>query len=103
MNMKRIGQLIAAFSMALILAGCASTDKDESTGEFIDDTVLTAKVKTALLKDPMVSGLSVNVETFKGLVQLSGFVKTKAESERAHNVANEVPGVTTIINNIVLR
>ena len=101
MKANRIGQAIAAIAVALALAGCASAGKD--AGEYIDDAVLTAKVKTALLKDPMVSGLAVSVETFKGMVQLSGFVKTAAERERARKVADEVEGVTNVIDSIQLR
>lgn len=101
MNIQRIWQLLAAVAVTLALAGCAGAGKD--VGEYVDDTVLTAKVKSALLKDPMVSGLDVNVESHKGMVQLSGFVKTAAERERAHNVAHEVDGVTNILNSIQLR
>jgi osmotically-inducible protein OsmY len=103
MRIARIGQFILAAVVALTLAGCASTPQKESTGEYFDDTVLTSRVKTALLEDPVVSGLAVNVETFKGIVQLSGFVKTDAERSRAVEVAREVPGVKQVKNDILLR
>jgi osmotically-inducible protein OsmY len=103
MKIARIGQLIIAVVVALTMAGCASTPQRESTGEYLDDTVLTAKVKKALLHDPVVSGLAVNVETFKGIVQLSGFVRTDAERSRAVEVAGEVAGVRQVKNDILLR
>lgn len=100
---KNILKLLAAVSMAVLLAGCASTATESSTGEFLDDTVITARVKAALVKDPMVSALDVSVESFKGAVQLSGFVKTAAQRERAVKLANDVPGVTQVFNSIQLR
>jgi hyperosmotically inducible protein len=89
----------------LCLAACAatSTDTDESTGEYIDDAAITAKVKTALLQDPEVSGLAINVETFKGTVQLSGFANTERERQRAGTLARLVEGVQSIQNDIELK
>jgi osmotically-inducible protein OsmY len=89
--------------MAAFLAACASTSSESSAGEFLDDSVITARVKAALVKDPMVSALDVSVESFKGAVQLSGFVKTAAERDQAVKVANDVPGVTQVFNSIQLR
>lgn len=97
------GKFFAALAVALVLAGCAGTSKQESTGEYVDDTVLTTRVKAALLQDPMVSGLAVNVETFKGVVQLSGFVKTAAEKNRANKIANDTKGVAKVVDNILVR
>lgn len=103
MPTRNFFKIIAALFMAVVLAGCASTATESSTGEFIDDTVITARVKTALAKDPMVSALAVSVESFKGAVQLSGFVKTAAERDRAVKIAEDVPGVTQVFNSIQLR
>ena len=103
MNIARLTRILAAAFVALALAACASTDKREGTGEYFDDSVLTTKVKAALLKDPAVSGLAVNVETFKGVVQLSGFVKTSAERSRAAELARAVAGVKQVRNDILLR
>jgi len=86
-----------------ILAGCAATPSRESTGEYIDDTAITAKVKSALLADEEVSGTAVNVETFKGVVQLSGFVKSAAEKERAARIAASVKGVKAVRNDLIVR
>jgi osmotically-inducible protein OsmY len=103
MNTRSFMQLILGVVVALSLGACASTAQKESTGEYFDDTVLTSKVKTALLSDPAVSGLAVNVETFKGVVQLSGFVKTSVERNRAIELAREVRGVKEVKNAILLR
>ena len=103
MQSRSIFKILAAVLMAVILAACASTATESSTGEFLDDTVITARVKAALVKDPMVSALDVSVESFKGAVQLSGFVKTAAQRDRAVKIANDVPGVTQVFNLIQLR
>ncbi|MGH8507726.1 MAG: BON domain-containing protein [Gammaproteobacteria bacterium] len=88
---------------ALLLAGCTSTPTQESTGEYIDDTTITTKVKTALLNDPTVSGLAINVETFRGTVQLSGFASSDQEKERSEELASSVEGVRSVENDIQLK
>ncbi|MGB7988863.1 MAG: BON domain-containing protein [Candidatus Methylophosphatis roskildensis] len=103
MKMRQVGKSITILIVALTLAACAATRKQESTGEYFDDTTLTTKVKAALLDDPAVSGLAVNVETFKGIVQLSGFVKTPAERDRAVELARTVGGVKQVKNDILIR
>ena len=103
MNSRHLSQRIVTICAALVLAACAATPKQEGTGEYFDDTVLTTKVKAVLLGDPMVSGLAVNVETFKGVVQLSGFVKTAAERAKAVELARAVSGVKDVKNDILLR
>ncbi len=86
-----------------LTAGCASKPTQESTGQYLDDTTLTARVKAALLSDPEMSGLAINVETFKGTVQLSGFAKNEAERQRAHDVAHGVKGATIVKNDILVK
>jgi len=103
MNIRQFGKSILAVVFALVLAACAATSDQESAGEFIDDSVMTARVKAALVKDPTVSALDVNVESFKGAVQLSGFVKTAEQRDRAVKIADGVPGVTQVFNSIQLR
>lgn len=93
--------LLAALGVGLF--GCAGTDTRQSTGQYIDDAAITAKVKSKLLSDDEVSGLAVNVETYKGVVQLSGFVDTKDEKERAGDLADDVPGVRNVQNNIEVK
>lgn len=95
--------LATAATLAVLLSGCAGGPKQASTGEYLDDTALTAKVKTALLRDPEVSGLAINVETFKGEVQLSGFANSEAARRHAGELARSVPGVDTVRNDIRLK
>jgi osmotically-inducible protein OsmY len=85
------------------LLGCASTSKQEGTGEYVDDTVLTGKVKAAIFNDPSLSALEINVETFKGVVQLSGFVNSKADINKAMQVARGISGVTSVKNDMRLK
>jgi len=92
---------IAAF--LLLALGCASTSTRESTGEYIDDTVITAKVKTAIFNEPTLKSAEINVETFKGVVQLSGFVSTQANIYKAVEVARGVSGVTSVKNDMRLK
>ena len=94
---------LALFVSAPFFAGCSSTATRSSTGEYIDDTVVTAKVKTALARDEVVNAMAVKVETFKGAVQLSGFVDTEAQKLQAERVANGVEGVTSVANSILVK
>ncbi|MFA6164595.1 MAG: BON domain-containing protein [Methylobacter sp.] len=104
--MKYLIRFFFAFIMALTLmtaAGCASTPRHEGTGEYVDDSVITAKVKAALLNEPNLSSGSVNVETFKGVVQLSGFVHDQADINRAVEIARGVKGVKSVKNDMRLK
>ncbi len=103
MAMRRVRALAAAGLLAAALAGCSGGPTKESTGERIDDSMITAKVKTALLKDAEVKGTAVNVETFKGVVQLSGFVGSDAERVRAGQLARGVAGVEQVRNDLQVR
>lgn len=98
----RISTFIAAAALALA-AGCASTSTHESTGQYVDDTALTAKVKTAIFEDPTLKSSEINVETFKGRVQLSGFVNSKEDIGRAVQVAQNVKGVQSVQNDMRLK
>ena len=80
--------------------GCGSTATKEGTGEYVDDSVITAKVKTAIYNDPTLKVNEINVETFKGVVQLSGFVKSQADVTQAAKVARDVAGVKSVKNDI---
>lgn len=104
--MKGIMSFFKALMVGLLVAGlvgCAGTSKQTSTGEYIDDAAITAKVKTKLLDDKEVGGLRINVETFKGVVQLSGFAKTADEKKRAEELTRTVNGVKSVKNDIVVR
>jgi len=99
-------RLFAAFFLALTLltaAGCASTHKQEGTGEYVDDSVITSKVKAAILAEPTLSSAEINVETFKGVVQLSGFVNSKADINKAATLARGVGGVKSVKNDMRLK
>ena len=97
---------ISAFLAAAVLAatlGCAETAKRESTGQYIDDTLITTKVKAAILNDPSLKSAEINVETFKGRVQLSGFVRSQADINQAVALARGTKGVTSVANDMRLK
>ena len=83
--------------------GCAGTATRQSTGELVDDATITTKVKTALLQDPVVSGLDVGVDTFKGRVQLNGFVDTTEQKARAEQIARSISGVAEVGNKLTVK
>lgn len=96
---------IGLFLVTLLVAsyGCAGTSKHESTGEYIDSSVLTAKVKAAIFNDPMLKVLQIDVETFKDVVQLSGFVDSPEAAVRAVEVARSVEGVKAVENKMSVK
>ncbi|MFL6660501.1 MAG: BON domain-containing protein [Massilia sp.] len=96
---QRFATMIFAASL-LAVAGCASTPTREGTGEYVDDTVITAKVKASLFNEPTLKASEINVETFKGDVQLSGFVADPRDAARAAEVARGVKGVTSVKNDV---
>ncbi len=98
-QLKYISAIILAITLATLL-GCASTPKHEGTGEYLDDSVITTKVKAAVLNEPSLKSAEINVETFKGVVQLSGFVNSQADIDRAAEVARGVKGVTSVKNDM---
>jgi osmotically-inducible protein OsmY len=100
--MKSSNTFIAFISVILLafLFGCASTPKHEGTGEYVDDSVITTKVKAAIFNEPSLKSIEINVETFKGVVQLSGFVSSRADIDRAVEVARGVPGVSSVRNDM---
>ena len=89
--------------MATLSTGCAGSATRESTGEYLDDATITTKVKAAFVRDPLVKALDVKVDTFKGAVQLSGFVDTAEQKTRAEQIAAGVNGVASVKNNITLK
>ncbi|MEP7154562.1 MAG: BON domain-containing protein [Betaproteobacteria bacterium] len=100
--MKRFKFLAAVIPAIMVttLMGCASTSTREGTGEYVDDSVITTKVKAAVLKEPTLKSSEVNVETFKGVVQLSGFVSDAADVQKAGDTARSVKGVTSVKNDL---
>ncbi len=88
---------IAAF------VGCASTSKQSSTGEYVDDSVITAKVKFMLAGDDFLKSFQIDVETYKGVVQLSGFVNAQKAVDKAIEIASSVKGVKSVKNDLVVK
>jgi osmotically-inducible protein OsmY len=104
--MKQPGKYLSALFLAVTLVsavGCASTAKQEGTGEYVDDSVITTKVKTAILNEPDLKVAEINVETFKGAVQLSGFVSSQAAANKAVEVARGVGGVKSVKNDMRIK
>jgi osmotically-inducible protein OsmY len=85
------------------LAACASTRTSESTGEYVDDSVITTKVKSQLAADDFLKSFQISVETYKGVVQLSGFVNSQQAVDKAGQIATSVNGVTSVKNNLVVK
>lgn len=99
-------KIFSALFLSVVLVsfmGCASTQTKESTGAYIDDSVITTKVKAALFKEPTLKSTEINVETFKGVVQLSGFVNSQADINRAVEVTRKVEGVRSVKNDMRLK
>lgn len=98
---------LAALMLAAItltgLAGCKATPTRESTGQYMDDTAITGKVKAAIFNEPSLKSSEINVETFKGRVQLSGFVSSQADIAKATSLAQSVTGVTSVRNDMRLK
>lgn len=104
---KKLGSMFLTVFLAAVIAtavnGCASTKTQSSTGQYIDDSAITTKVKAKLVDDPVVSGLRISVETYKGVVQLSGFANSRAERNQAEEIARETEGVRSVKNDIHLK
>jgi hyperosmotically inducible periplasmic protein len=103
--MKSFKVISAALGCAgvLLMTGCGSTESGRSTGQVIDDTAIHAKVKTALLNDPVVSGTAINVDVDRGVVTLDGAVNGDVEKRKAEEIVRGVNGVRSVQNNIVVR
>ena len=99
----RILSILVCIALVTVFVGCASTQKKESTGEYVDDSTITTKVKSAILGDSALKVFQINVETFKGEVQLSGFVDSAAAKQKAGEVARGVGGVKSVKNNLIVK
>lgn len=96
-------QFLLITVLGFMLAGCATKPGNKSTGEVVDDAVITTKVKSALLADPDVSGLAIDVDTYKGQVTLNGNVKSGAQVTRAEDIARKTKGVVGVKNNLQIK
>ncbi|MFP5408178.1 MAG: BON domain-containing protein [Gammaproteobacteria bacterium] len=104
--MNTFNKVLAAALLAVTLAsvvGCASTAQKQGTGEYVDDAVITTKVKAAIFNEPSLKSLEIKVDTFKGAVQLSGFVNSQADINKAVEVARSVKGVVSVKNDMRLK
>jgi osmotically-inducible protein OsmY len=103
--MKTFQRALTLLSIVAVAGtlGCASTAKSESTGQYVDDTAITAKVKTAIFEQPTLKSAEINVETFKGVVQLSGFVRSQENVNTAMATARSVHGVSSVKNDMIVK
>jgi len=102
-KLHRISKLLVCIGLLTAFLGCAATQKHESTGQYVDDSVITTKVKTAIFNETTLKTLQINVKTFKGVVQLSGFVDSAQNVTKAGEVAEHVDGVVSVKNDLVVK
>ena len=102
-NTQRLAILVLAVAGAVGIAGCQSTRTQESTGQYLDDTAITGKVKAAIFNEPSLKSAEINVETFKGAVQLSGFVGSAADIAKAVSITQNIAGVRSVKNDMRLK
>jgi hyperosmotically inducible protein len=102
-NTKRFSTILTAVALVALVAGCAAMSGRETSGEYVDDSTITAKVKGDIFNDPTLKVMEINVETFQDVVQLSGFVDSRASKERAGQIARSVAGVRDVKDNLVVR
>lgn len=98
MNIKNV--FVLSLAVATIAVGCAASGKSRSTGEFVDDTSLATRTKSALLADAVTDGLNIDVEVDRSQVQLNGFVNSQAQIDRAGEIARGISGVASVKNNL---
>lgn len=102
-KLHRIVNLLICVGLITAFMGCASTQKHESTGQYIDDSVITTKVKAGILDEEKLKTMQINVKTYKGVVQLSGFVDSKQSVIKAGEVARRVEGVKDVQNDLIVK
>ena len=104
--MKKRNMLIGYLVLLMLIAtfaACASTRTHESTGEYVDDSTITTKVKALLAEDDFLKSFQIGVETYKGRVQLSGFVNSQDAARKAGEITRSVKGVTSVANNLIVK
>ncbi len=104
--MKKIEIFVRYFVILMLFAtlvACASTPKQEGAGEYVDDSVITTKVKSLLAADDFLKSFQIGVETYKGIVQLSGFVNSQQAVDKAGQIASGVKGVKSVKNNLIVK
>lgn len=103
MKPARLLATVLAAMMVSMVTACAPSSTSESPGEYVDDTVITSKVKSAFAADPDVKAYQIQVETYKGIVQLSGFVDSSEMAEKAAALARKVDNVKSVKNDLVVK
>ncbi len=98
-----VARILVALAMIAVFVACASTPKQSSTGELVDDSVITTKIKTLLAEDEFLKSFQISVETRKGIVELSGFVDTQKTKDRAGQIARGVGGVKSVQNALIVK
>ena len=102
-KLHRIIKSLASFVLIISFMGCAATQKHESTGQYVDDSTITTKVKAEIFDEATLKVLQINVKTFKGEVQLSGFVDSAQSAAKAGEVARRVNGVVSVKNDLIVK
>ena len=102
-TMQRILKFTVCIGLLATFLGCAATPQSASTGQFVDDSVITTKVKAAIFEEPSLKSLQITVETYKGVVQLSGFVDSAQNRNKAGDVAGRVAGVVSVKNDLTVK
>lgn len=100
---NHIIKFLACLVLVAGFTGCAATSQQESTGQYIDNSIITSKVKAAIFDEPSLKTLQIKVESFKGEVQLSGFVDSSASVNKAEAVARGVQGVIKVKNDLIVK
>jgi|WetSurSiteA1Bulk_404760.scaffolds.fasta_scaffold492062_1 osmotically-inducible protein OsmY len=102
-KLHRMTKILVCIGLTTALIGCAATSKTESTGQYIDDSTITTKVKAALFDELSLKTFEIGVKTYKGQVQLNGFVGSEKDVERAGEVTRKVPGVISVKNDLIVK
>jgi len=102
-KLTRIIQIMVCIALLATFLGCAATQKHESTGQFVDDSVITTKVKSAIFEEPTLKTMQINVKTYQGVVQLSGFVNSVQSVSKAGEVARRVENVARVQNDLIVK
>ena len=101
--LKNFMKFLICLSLMSVFTACSSTSKNESTGQYVDDSVITTKVKTAIFKEETLKTMQINVKTYKGVVQLSGFVDSAQEIAKAGEIAQNVENVVSVKNALTVK
>lgn len=102
-KLRGIAKLTVILGIFAAFLGCSTTQSHESTGQYVDDSVVTTKVKSAIVNDLALKGFQINVKTYQGVVQLSGFVDSAQNADKAAELARGVTGVTDVKNDLIVK